>query len=287
MSVLMKPLTIALYHVQPPISQYLLDEAKKNRKAYTQLEALLRKNDNAARDLLNEIKESMIRRGFDGERVQLETQQRRAGLDRAILNFAQENLYDALVLGQRDLSGLQKTFMGSVSNRILQQPASIPIWLVKGEVSSPEKILVAVDGSKDAYRAVDHLAFMLTGNLNAKLSFFHVRPRLKDVCTIDFEATQTEQLESVIAESDRQCMDRFFEHALGRLKEAGIGKDRIELIAVEPMLKIGKAIVEMAEQGNFGTLVAGRRGMTRTFLTGSVSEYLMDRLEDRALWIVQ
>jgi hypothetical protein len=48
-----------------------------------------------------------------------------------------------------------------------------------------KKILLAVDGSESALRAVDHMAFMLSGNPEVRFCFFHVTPRLKDCCEID------------------------------------------------------------------------------------------------------
>ncbi len=286
-SEIIEPLHIALHHVQPQISQYLIDEAKKNMKAYSQLQALQKKNADAAQALLNNMKQTLIDKGIEDNRIQTITRRRRMSLDRDLLDSAQENLYDAVVLGHRSLSALQKTFMDSVCDRILQQPASIPIWLVTGAVTSPQNILVAVDGSQSAYRAVDHLAFMLSENEHIKLTFLHVKPKLKDICAIDFSDTPTAELEIVVRESDHQCMDQFFHHALNRLKEAGIGEDRVDMNVVEPAFRIGKVIAEKAADGDFGTIVVGRRGLGRSFFTGSVSNFLMGQLSDRALWVVQ
>ena len=287
LSELVKPLTVTLHHVQPQISQYLVDEAKKNPKAFAQLKALHEKNSAAAAKLLDQTKESMIIKGFEADRIQIVNRQRRASLDRDLLDYAQENLFDALVFGHRNLSTFQKTFMDSVCSRALEKPASIPIWLVKGEVNQPEKILVAVDGSHAAYRAVDHLAFMIAKNEAIKLTLLHVKPKLKDVCTIDFNDTPIEELEAVISESDNQCMDQFFQQALKRLKESGIREDRISVNVVEPVFRIGRVILNEVEKEDFGTVVVGRRGLGRSFVTGSVSSYLIDRLSYLALFIVQ
>jgi len=134
---------------------------------------------------------------------------------------------------------------------------------------------------------VDHLAFMLSGNPDASISFIHVIPKLKDVCAINFEDAGTDHLESVIDQSNRQCMEDFFQQVIARLKEAGIGEDRIEINVVEKVFRIDKAILETTEQKNYGTVVMGRRGMNRTFFTGSVSTNLMERMSNRALWIIQ
>jgi len=163
----------------------------------------------------------------------------------------------------------------------------VPIWLVRGRVAFPDRILVAVDGSPNALRAVDHLAFMLSGNADVRLTFFHVRPTLKAVCPIVDDDDQTDDLSSAADAGDRRCMDGFLHRALERLAEDGIGEDRVDVVTVEKTLNIGKAVLEKAAKGNFGTVVVGRRGLTRTFFSGSVSSHLIDRLSDRALWVVQ
>jgi hypothetical protein len=48
-------------------------------------------------------------------------------------------------------------------------------------------------------RAVEHLGFMLSGNPQAKVRFFHVVPRLKDYCEIDFNQRSAEGFETLIA----------------------------------------------------------------------------------------
>ena len=47
-----------------------------------------------------------------------------------------------------------------------------------------------------------------------------------------------------------------------------------------------KAVLDEFQQGNFGTLVVGRRGMNKKFFTGSVSGYLMNEFSEGALWVV-
>ena len=48
----LKDMKFALMHVQPTISLYLLDEAKKSPQAYAELEKVNRKNSETAQGLL-------------------------------------------------------------------------------------------------------------------------------------------------------------------------------------------------------------------------------------------
>ena len=51
-------------------------------------------------------------------------------------------------------------------------------------------------------------------------------------------------------------------------------------------MNVGKAIVDEAKKGNYGTVVIGRRGVSKAFFMGSVSRYVLDRTRNRALWLV-
>ena len=115
--------------------------------------------------------------------------------------------------------------------------------------------MVAVDGSESSLRAVDHLAFMIGGNTDVNLCFFHVAPRLKDFCPIDFEDADSAELETIIRQGDQACVDRFFAHARNKLGEFGIRDSQIKIRVKEGGFRVGKAVLEAYRQGKYGTLV--------------------------------
>jgi len=274
-----------LMHVQPTISQYLLDEAKTNSQAYAELEKVNRKNAEIAQQLLEKYKAQMVNAGIAEDGIQLKSQPRVFGVAKDILQAGTAGHYDALIMGRRGLSGLQDMFIGSVSANIVNNSTDTPIWLVDEEGPS-SNIMLAVDGSENSFRAVDHLAFIIGGNTDLKISFFHVAPRLGDFCPVDFEESDSEALEQIIRQGDQQCIDRFFAHARKRLSEAGIQQNQISFKAGESVIRVGKAVLDEYRQGNFGTLVVGRRGMNKQFFTGSVSRYLVNQFSGGALWVV-
>jgi nucleotide-binding universal stress UspA family protein len=282
---LLKDVKYTLMHVQPTISGYLLDEAKKSPKAFAELEKVNRKNTEVAQRLLEKHKQQMISAGIAENDLQLKTQPRMLGVAKDILEFSYAGHYDAVILGRRGLSGLEDIFIGSVSANIVNNSKDIPIWLVD-EPGPSKEIMIAVDGSEDSFKAVDHLAFIIGGKSDVRLSFFHVTPRLKDFCPVDFEETDTEALEEIIRQGDKECIDKFFSHAKKRLHEAGIAENQINFKVKEGVFRVGKAVLDEFRQGNFGTVVVGRRGMNKKYFTGSVSGYLMNQLSNGALWVV-
>jgi nucleotide-binding universal stress UspA family protein len=280
-----KDVKFTVMHVQPTISQYLLDEAKGKPQAYAKLEKLNRKNAESAQLLLDKYKTQMVAAGVTEENLQLKTQPRLLGVAKDILEASMAGRFDALILGRRGLSGLQDMFIGSVSANIVDNSMDTPIWLVDEEGASQD-IMVAVDGSENSFKAVDHLTFIIGGNTDVKILFFHVSPRLRDFCPVDFDESHSEALEEIIRQGDQQCIDQFFSHARKRLSEAGIQENQISFKTSEGVFRVGKAVLDEYHRGSFGTLVVGRRGMNKKFFTGSVSRYLVNKFSNGALWVV-
>lgn len=285
MNQLIPELGFTLFHVQPPISQFLLDEVKHDPQAQIELKKIAARNAEASESLLGGLKEVMLRTGVADEAVEVLAQPRQQGVAKDILDLAQSKLFDAILVGRRGIGGLQKLFMGSVSAHLIENSPLIPVWMVDGKVFST-RVMAAVDGSESALRAVDHLAFILSGVPEARVCFFHVAPRLREFCEIDFSRDQGADIEALIARSDRRCMDDFFSAAMDKLRAAGFDASQIETRTAATLVSIGETILKAAREGGFGTLVMGRRGVNKSFFGGKVS-YLVSRdISDAALWMV-
>ena len=274
-----------LFHVQPMISLFLMDEAKKNLKTKMELDKLQQRNEKSARRLLEDLKAEMVQAGIDSERIETATRQRRIGLAKDILEYSQENRYDAIVIGRRGLTRLQEMVMGSASANIIEHSQVVPVWLVDGDVAG-KKLMVAVDGSEASLRAIDHVSFMLSGKPDVSLTLFHVASGARDYCEVDFDEEPGEDLEEIVARGDKACIDQFYTHALQRFKNSGISENQLELTSVKSSGNAGKTILDFAQKEGFSTLVIGRRGIQKAFFMGRVSRYIIGRVANRAVWLV-
>ncbi len=91
-----------------------------------------------------------------------------------IIQTAEDEKVDLIVMGQRGLSALEKLFIGSVANQVLRN-SPVPILLVKkGQEKFPfQKILVPTDFSE--YEEIERdFAWKLARGLQAELLFLHV-----------------------------------------------------------------------------------------------------------------
>jgi nucleotide-binding universal stress UspA family protein len=279
-----KDVTFTLFHEQPMISQYLLDEAKTDPKVSASLKKAIKKNTAKAKTLLEKQKKRMITMGVPSEHIEMVAQPRMIGRSKDILEYARKGIYDAIVVGRRGLSRIQKTFMGSTSAELLESADVIPVWMVDGNVTS-QRILVAVDGSESSYRALDHVGSMFSENPEIKLSLFHVSPEAEDIDAFSFEKDDPD-IQDIVRKASERLMGKFFADAALKLKEAGIAADRVEIITIKRKAKVGKMILAEAKKGNYGTVVVGRRGADQSHFFGSVSRYVTERITDRALWLV-
>ncbi|MBW2107839.1 MAG: universal stress protein [Deltaproteobacteria bacterium] len=284
MSSQVKPLTFTLFHGQPVVSGFLLDEAKKDKQAEAALKTLIRRNAEASEKLLARYKAQMVRMGVPERAIDVISRPRVFGLSKDILDCAQQGLYDAVVVGRRGLSRLQKTLMGSLTADLVGHCRDVPLWIVDGGVTS-HTFLVAVDGSEASLRAIDHVSFMLGGNPDVTMTLFHVIPRVGDYCVVDF-GHQVKAADTVLARGDRRCIDNFYGMARHIMKERELQEDQVEIKVVKRTVNPGKAIMSEAKKGDYGTVVIGRRGQGRSFFMGSISRYVLDKTVGRAVWLV-
>jgi len=279
-----KDLHYTLMYVQPPVSQYFVEDAKGNPKLFRELTLMQSKNQKAAGELLESLKDRLVRRGVGADSIDLFTCTRTLGVAADVVEKARYGLYDAVLVSRRGLSRAQQLFMGSVSSQILCNSSQTPVWIVDGEVSS-KKILVAVEGSPESMRSVDHLSFMIGGNPAVEIVLFHVTPKLRDYCVVHFSEEQAPVLESAFLENDQQCIDKFYAQAQVIFEDAGLSKKQITPKVKTTMWDTARAICDEAKRGKYGTVVLGRSGTRKSFFLGNVSSKVVRSLRNCALWV--
>ena len=273
----------SIFNVQPIVSQYLLDEARIDPRAYNDLQRLINRQTAESNEMLESARGRFIRMGIDPGRINVVSQVRMQGQAKDIIDYAHKHLFDAIVLGRRGLSRVQKAFMGSTSAKVMEHAAAIPVWIIDGEVQA-NNILAAVDASSASLGMVDYLAFMLTGHPEVRLTFYHIdeMPAGTGPAVDSPEVV----LAAMSARGERSWQERFQKAANERLKAAGIEDSRIDQLSVPRTGRIAKMILEQVQAGDYGTVVLGRRGAGNAFFFGSVSHYVSEHMTDRAVWIV-
>ncbi len=284
MSRVIENLSFTLFHVQPSISQFILEEAEKDPSARARLKGVVNKNREKANAVLDRFKARVLDGGVDESRIKTVSMPKLSGIAKDILDYSQNNRLDAVVVGRRGVSKVQETLLGSVTAKLLQHSRVTPVWVVSDN-QEPARIMAAVDGSESALRVMDHVSFMLRGNPDAALALVHVKPRFGDFAAIDFKESDQE-LGELLIQGEQRRVDNFFGRASKMLREAGIGENQVSIRDVACNINVGKTIVKEARKGNYGTVVVGRSGMNKSFFMGSVSRHVLDKTSNRTVWLV-
>jgi len=148
-----------------------------------------------------------------------------------------------------------------------------------------KNILIAVDASDNARRAVDYAASILANASGVRVTLLYIeRAPGRDL----FE---TEEAWLGQCKLEHERVFDFLKDARARLAAAGLPDNAITertlLCSAEP--SVAQTILDMQQEGGFGTLVVGRRGLSKgeEFLFGSVSTKLVHNARNCAVWVVQ
>ena len=85
---------------------------------------------------------------------------------------------------------------------------------------------------------------------------------------------------------DRHCMDDFYSQAQLVIQKYGIASEQVTFLTETKQISTANTIFKAIQNGKYGTVVLGRRGMGRSLFTGSVSRKVLQKVRDRAVWIV-
>lgn len=162
-------------------------------------------------------------------------------------------------------------------------------------------ILVAVDGSENADRAVAYVGRMLRHAPDSRITLLHVLQGLppqylehggsEHLEELQFKDEQLRRQIDQWVRSKRTTVYPVLARAQQMLEQAGISAERIETRLVDPTphVPIERRILEEARAGEHYTIVVGRRGisMLEKLLFGSVTEGLLKGADGFTVWVVQ
>ncbi len=148
-----------------------------------------------------------------------------------------------------------------------------------------ETILLAMDESENAIRAAQYVGRIIGSsrkNFQVTLTHVLVRPSA-DLFEEPGGALKYEQ------EAKRK-MEAVFAKASGVLTGAGLSSEAVRnkfIVTDEP--GIAQGLLAEQKAGRYGTVVVGRRGVTKAeeFLFGSVSNKIIHHAKDCAVWVVE
>jgi nucleotide-binding universal stress UspA family protein len=282
-------LTIDLLHILPDLPPLFLDpgenmvEMMQVQEFAEQLQTENRKKAVATTD---EAKEILVNAGVTPGRIRSLIKGPSIRVAEQILEFEGKDGCDVIVLGRHGANAVEEFFMGSVTHKVLQHAETVPICIVHGQVES-RKVLVPVVSSPNSKRVLDEIAWLLDEAGPMEVMILHVAMPL---LAQEFAYTWT-GLADMASTAEQRMMEEAEEmlsQAKTYLMERGVPAFSIKTHVEVTASGVARAILKEAREGGYGSILIGRRGISRTkqFLFGSVSNKVVQHARDTAVWVI-
>ena len=152
------------------------------------------------------------------------------------------------------------------------------------------EILLAMDDSENAMRAVDYVASHFPKDYG--ITLFNVLMDTAMICNMYSPEltpyfTSQQEVFCSLDNKKKEIMDQTLKNAKERLVTAGFDGKLIRIKAQTMKKGVARDIIEEAHQG-YETLVMGRRGILglKEFFLGSVSHKVLNSLKDMSIILV-
>jgi len=284
---------VVLFHVMSKIPESFWDIEKNPtfRHKLAPVAAWASQEERLIQEFMEKSRQHFLGRGVPEESIAVRIQDRKVGVARDIVREAQ-NGYDAVVVGRWGLSKLKDLVWGSIADKLVAHLIHIPLWVVGGS-PTVGKLLLAVDSSEETLGIFDYVAAMLEST-ECQVTLLHVL-RGFEFLSAGYEGSllSTEEvidfgdLKDEFKQSEK-AIQEVFEKFREKFVKAGLERERVTTKIVTGAPSRAKAIVEEAKAHGYGTIVVGRRGLSRVeeFFMGRVSSKVMQLAKEMAIWVV-
>jgi nucleotide-binding universal stress UspA family protein len=146
-----------------------------------------------------------------------------------------------------------------------------------------KNILIAVDESENATRAVSYVAQLLGGAEGFKVAVLHVIPDPEE----DFFPNREEKKEWLTKYAEK--IDRILKEHREILIKGGFKAESVSTRSeLRYCLSMAECILAERDKMQYDTIVVGRQGLSRKeqFLFGSISSKIVNHANNCAVWVI-
>ncbi|MBU1161257.1 MAG: universal stress protein [Proteobacteria bacterium] len=278
-------LKVVLFYLLPSLPQILIEESTTSDEMARKFTELEKKNSAMAQLILSEGKKRLLDKGFKEQAVETIFQKREVGIARDICSWSENMRADAIIISTRGLSRLKAFFMGETANKVLEFNRSCPVWMVKGAVRR-KNILLAIDNSQNAMRAVDYAGFILPGT-EAHVTIFHSKRDLKRFMPNSL-LEEFPEFRKLWKHKAGEVVAPYLKRAKEVLIKAGLKENQVSIKLVEGSENAGMDILKEIENSDAGTVILGKRGCSdvKDYSMGSVAKKVLYQASDMTVCIV-
>ena len=277
---------LSLVYILPKLPPILVEESRKSKKTINLEQDIEKKNSQMAERILADAKDRLMHFGFTQKTVEAAFFNINIGVARDICSWAEKNKKaDAIFISSRGRSRLKAFFTGEIANKVLEYVKVCPVWLVKGRVKH-NNVLLAVENSENAMRAVDHAGFLLSGT-NVNITVFHSKRDLRRFVPKEV-LEEFPGVQKFWQKKSGDVVAPYMKKAKEMLLQAGLAENQISVKLVDGTRSAARDILNEAEENAIGTVILGRKGHSNVeeYALGSITKKVLDRAADMAVCIV-
>jgi len=274
---------VVLFHVFNSVPECYWDLAKepKSLKTVVHVRAWEREQRKTIDATISKARRILIQAGFDEASVKVSIQNRKKGIARDIVKEA-HNGYAAIIIRRRGAGAIRSMVLGSVATKLIEGITFAPL-LIMGQQKATGKILIAMDFSDGAMRALDFVAGHF-GNYDYDVHLLHVIRGNGEITSTHPHLTTTQDCLNMALDTIKNV----FNEARKRLVAKGFSNNQISEEIRTGVFSRAAAIVKVAKEENFDTIVVGRKGVSRprSFAIGRVSNKAIHMGRRLSVWVI-
>lgn len=243
-----------------------------------------RQQEKHAAVFMKTVLEIFSQSGFHPSQITSRIGIQKEGIARDIVAEARHG-YDLLVIGRGKNCIFTEMPLGSVASKLIYANGAPSLWLIGGKPSS-KKVLVSMDFSDNAMRAVEHAGKMFNRGRNTFTLFHAIRG-----IPINYEGMEEifpdEYRQQLLDDAERNIRPAL-KVAEAKLRRLDISPERICSKIIAGVGSRAATIMDEARRGGYGTIIMGRRGITEVqdFTMGRVTNKVVQIARDYTLSIV-
>lgn len=274
---------LVLYHVFITLPDFYWDieMEPKSRGAVAHARAWEAAKKYKIEQFMEKARQMLLDAGFPNEAITVKIKKSEKGIAKDIVEEAKSG-YLTVIISRSGEGELPEPFLGSNASKVIHKLNFVPVFIA-GKRLPGKNILVAMDRSEGAMRAVDFVGELMNG-YDFKVTLLHV---IRDVEQIKSGASP-KPLPKEEVQIEEQNMQTVFDEAKHRLIDYGFKSNYITSKVITGVSSPPRAIVQEAEQGGYSPIVIGRRGLSKfqEFFMGSVSNQVIQLGIEQAVWVV-
>ncbi|MGD8370003.1 MAG: universal stress protein [Syntrophobacterales bacterium] len=245
--------------------------------------------------VLRRAKEAVIDAGFDPDRIGTLYEENCKDPVISMINLANQENFEAIALARWGTKTLAQKIIGSVTYKLINLAYHLSLWMIDPRISSHD-VLVTLVGADISRRVVDHTIRYLSHLRESRFTLFHVIPPLApEFHTSSYWDFIRDMNERERQENMAQRLEVYLNKAKSmanegkeRLISAGIPEENV-VVRFQPQKEgIARDILKELEEGNYGILMIGRKGVRdiSQFGLGSKANKLVHTAHARMVCLV-